>query len=394
MVFLIVWGISIFAGEMMSSPLAGASVAAIAAGVGLELLLLPAVDIKRELVSLKDKNYVSSKRIHTGKDVFEQIHSQLHTYKDEMGEDFVGLNSITEEMQGFSRSMVNISVNMDSTSKEIADVVEKLADSAVIQSEDSCKSVDLLQSNVEEIRSISLEESQNKVELEEAVRSIKESFRTLDMTVERLDGMSEKFEEIKDKSFDLKEKGTTIEEIANLVSGISFQTNLLALNASIEAARAGETGKGFSVVADEVRILAEQSDKAARNIKDNAYGFLSQMDSVVSDINEQYQTILAENRSIRQAIDATSIANDKISTVADKMVLTAEKLQSQSEKIGSVFSYIEHLSEVTQENSTATEQVSSNVSDYAHEIEKLMKSIADFEKLTKEFKDYIGSFKM
>lgn len=383
-----------FAQNLISSRIGLSLVASVSTLVGCELLFLPMIEIRREIKSLQDKNYVVSNVVYTGGDSFQQLHREICEYKKLFGEDFVGLDSITEEMQGFSKSMVGISSNMDQTSKEIADVVEKLADSAVIQSQDTNASVNMLQSNVEEIRSISLQESKNKVELEEAVHSIKDAFRTLDLTVDSLEGMLEKFESIKNKSFELKEKGTTIEEIANFVSGISYQTNLLALNASIEAARAGEMGKGFSVVADEVRILAEQSEKAARNIKENAYSFLFQMDGVVSDINEQYGTILSENQSIRHAIEETSVANEKISTVAEKMVSCAERLQSQSEQISSLFFNIERLSEITKENSSSTEIVSENVSEYAREIAKLMKNIADFEKLTKEFKDYISAFKV
>lgn len=369
-------------------------VAAGASFAGMTLLSAPLKAIEDELQSIRDKNYVIAQDIYTGGDCYEQMHRAINEYKQSISESFTGLNSMTEEMQGFSKGMVGISVEMDKTSHDITDVVDQLSQAALTQAQETEQSVSLLQSNVESIQRISEQEAENKVELEAAVESIKESFEALDETVVSLEGMLNKFEQIKEQSTTLKNKGNEIEGIASLVSGISYQTNLLALNASIEAARAGEMGKGFAVVAEEVRTLAEQSEQAANNIKENVYSFLSQMDVVVEDINEQYQTILMENESIRKAITATDDANRKISTVAEKMVQSAEELQSQSVKIQSMFSSMESLAAIAEQNSASTESVNNNVSKYAGEIQNLMSSISDFEKLTNEFKGYIHSFKI
>lgn len=369
-------------------------VAAAASFVGMTLLSAPMKAIEEELQAIREKNYVLAQDIYTGGDCYEQMHRSINEYKKSISESFTGLSSMTEEMQGFSKGMVGISVEMDKTSHDITDVVDQLSQAALTQAQETEQSVSLLQSNVESIQRISEQEANNKIELEAAVESINQSFRALDETVVSLEGMLSKFEQIKEQSTTLKNKGNEIEGIASLVSGISYQTNLLALNASIEAARAGEMGKGFAVVAEEVRTLAEQSEQAANNIKENVYSFLSQMDVVVEDINEQYQTILMENESIRKAITATDDANTKISTVAEKMVQSAEELQSQSVKIQTMFSSMESLAAIAEQNSASTESVNNNVSKYAGEIQNLMSSISDFEKLTNEFKGYIHSFKI
>lgn len=369
-------------------------IAGLTTGIGHLLTDLPMKALEREIDSLMEKNYVVTREIHTGGDNYQRLHQKINQYKESIREEFIGLNSMTEEMQGFSKNIGIISNKMDKTSKDIADVVEQLSTAALTQAEETEQSVSLLQSNVESIQHISSEEADNKVELEEAVQSISESFHALNGTVVSLEGMLDKFEIIKNQSMDLKNKGTEIQGIATFVTGISYQTNLLALNASIEAARAGEMGKGFAVVAEEVRILAEQSETAANNIKDNIYGFLTQMDAVVEEINRQYQTIQSENQLIKESILSTDQANQKISTVAKKMVTSVEELQIQSEKIYAMFSNIESLAAIAEENSASTESVSNNVSNYALEIEKLMSGITDFERLTGEFKGYIQSFKI
>ncbi|MDO4721324.1 MAG: heme NO-binding domain-containing protein [Peptostreptococcaceae bacterium] len=369
-------------------------VAAAAATVGLKILMRPMRAVDQAMDSLLDRNYVIDREIRSGGDACEQLYDKINRYKAAISEDFIGLSSMTQEMQGFSRSMAEISQKMDHTSLQIAHATEQLSRTSAVQAEETEQGVFLLQQSVSGIQRVSKEEKKNKNELEEAVGRIRESFEALDVTVGSLEEMLGKFEVIRGKSTELKDRGKEIEGIASLVSGISYQTNLLALNASIEAARAGETGRGFAVVAEEVRALAEQSEKAANNIKENVYGFLAQMDAVVEDINEQYRRVLMENESIRKAITATDDANKKITTVAEKMAETSEELEEQTEQMNRMFSNIESLASIAQENSASTEIVSSNVSSYASEIQNLTRSIADFERLTGEFKGYIDSFKL
>lgn len=367
---------------------------ALSAVVGFKLLSSPLHEIKSELEALKNKEFIITTEISTGDDMYEELHKSLNDYKEAVAEDFIGFNSMTEEMQSFSSNLSNISMKMDATSKDIAEVVEQLAYTATTQADETEQSVGLLQGNVESIRNISQQENRNKTELEDALNSIKESFSALDRTVASLDRILESFEKIKNESMGLKNKGKEIEEIASFVSSISYQTNLLALNASIEAARAGEMGRGFSVVADEVRKLAEQSESAADNIKENVFGFLADMDTMVGNINQQYDAINDESHSIKNAIERTDKANGKIETVAEKMLNSAEELQTQSERISSMFSNIEAMAAIAVENSAATEEVSSNVTSYSEEILKLTSGISDFKKLTNEFMGYISTYKL
>ncbi len=362
--------------------------------IAFKMLSLPLQDIKNELASLKNKNFAITTEISTGNDMYEELHSAINDYKAAVAEDFIGFNSMTEEMQGFSDNLSGISKKMDNTSKDIADVVEQLAYSATTQAEETEQSVGMLHDNVESIKSISEQENKNKIELEDALSNIKDSFKALDTTVVSLGNILGKFENVRNESINLKNKGKEIEEIASFVSSISYQTNLLALNASIEAARAGEMGRGFSVVAQEVKKLAEQSETAADNIKKNIYGFLSEMDTMVGSITDQYDVINNESTSIKKAIEKTESANTKIETVAGKMLITAVELQGQSEKITSMFTNMESLAAIAEENSASTEEVSSNVTSYSDEIIKLTDGISDFKKLTNEFKGYISTYKL
>ncbi|SDC07817.1 Methyl-accepting chemotaxis protein [Pelagirhabdus alkalitolerans] len=352
----------------------------------------PSKILHDELNNLNQKQFVVTTKINSGHDFYEQFHDALNTYKEAIHEDFIGFNSMTEEMQGFSETLRGISTTMDDTSKDIAGVVEELAHTATSQAEETEQSVTTLQSNIENIESISNQENQNKKELEQALSTIKHSFKGLDETVDHLSNILTDFEQVKDESLSLKNKGQEIEKIATFVSDIADQTNLLALNASIEAARAGEAGKGFSIVAEEVRKLATESESAASNIKTNLDDFLTDMDVMVDHFTDQYTIVNKESQVIEQSINQTESSYERIETVADKMLSSIESLQTQSTEINRLFETIESLAAIAVENSASTEEVSSNVSSYSEEIQKLTDGIDDFKNLVNEFKHSLSTY--
>lgn len=156
---------------------------------------------------------------------------------------------------------------------------------------------------------------------------------------------------------ELGEKSASIGTIVETIKNISDQTNLLALNAAIEAARAGEHGRGFSVVAEEVRKLAEQSTQSSAQIEQIIRGIKLNVDQAITSMNTEKDVVRSGAQVIEEAqkafnriVESTQIVNRQIKEVS----LFSHDISSSSNKI---FTEIEQVAAIIKETNAKTEAV-------------------------------------
>lgn len=368
-------------------------VPAVVACLGTYILLSPAKIIEQELRKINTNNYTEDGKIVTG-DLFENIYDLLKEHRKLVRADFVGFKGVTDEMNTFVKSINAISESMMNTSEEISGVVEQVANGAVSQAESTQNAAAILNGNIQMLKTIVDSENNNKKELETALEKINNSYTNVESTSKNIVDSLEKFNEVKNKGIELEDKAKNITSIVSIVSQISEQTNLLALNASIEAARAGEAGKGFSVVAEEVRKLAEETQGAVEEINSNLAHFVNEINVLVDKIEAQYVVLENETSNLEKVRGISLDATKSVQTVAASMIKTINELDKEADSISKIYDNIESLSAIAEENSASSEEVSANVSNYTNEIKNLIESIADFKKLAEEFKVQLTRYKI
>jgi methyl-accepting chemotaxis protein len=179
---------------------------------------------------------------------------------------------------------------------------------------------------------------------------------------------------------ELGKSSDQIGEIVSVIDDIADQTNLLALNAAIEAARAGEQGRGFAVVADEVRKLAERTTKATKEIaqmikkiQTDTEGAVESMEQGTKEVESGIYLADKAGESLKDIVSISQKVTDMVSQIA----VASEQQSSASEQISK---NVEAISAVTSETASGTQQVA--------------RAAEDLNRLTENLQELVGQFKV
>jgi len=313
------------------------------------------------------------------KRIFEIRKGNDLTQRTEESHDEIG--DISKEfnifMAHFQSLIKNINQTVDALSASSAVVsrsVAKTTEGIINQSSES----DMVATAVTEMGIVANEIANNahltKDRTDEASTKAVEGKNKLDSTVVNISQLSEELIHAGEEVVLLQEKSNGITSVLEVIRGIADQTNLLALNAAIEAARAGEQGRGFAVVADEVRTLAVRTQDSTAEIT----SIIKELQITTADIVKTVGICKEQGlNSVTQAQDTEQVLNEIITDVdaiAEMTVLVATAVEQQSIVVNEVDENIirirdigEQVAQDSQENSRASEDVAALASDLREE---------------------------
>lgn len=207
--------------------------------------------------------------------------------------------------------------------------------------------------------------------MEELSATVKESARFADQArglaveaAEAAERSNSAVVEVIDTMGDIERQSKRVGDIIATIDSIAFQTNILALNAAVEAARAGEAGRGFSVVAAEVRALSGRTANAAKEVK-----------SISTDIASRVASGTGTVRSFKQTIDGVSKRIDEVSGLIGQVAASAAE---QANALESVNGAMGGMDEGTQQNAALAEQSAAASLSLSRQASELMDSISKF----------------
>ncbi|WP_297297433.1 methyl-accepting chemotaxis protein [uncultured Brachyspira sp.] len=261
-----------------------------------------------------------------------------------------GFNNTIEKLKHIVSNIMDSSNNIELTSKELASGNNDLA----LRTQSQSSSLEQTASSMEQMASTIKNSAEKSVignnMMNDSKKSVEEAGLIIESTTRSMEAV-----------FEASRK---ITNITKLIEDIAFQTNILALNASVEAARAGEQGRGFSVVASEVRTLAQNTQTSVKNIT-----------SLISDSDEKIR-VAAE--AARKSQEIFIDIKDKIENTADIMKDISQTAVEQQSGVDQVNQAVLKMDASTQENASLVEQSKEASITLSSEAQKLIETVSYF----------------
>lgn len=328
----------------------------------------------------------------------------------------------TDEL-GRLGSSINIMIhNFHTLIKEVADTIERVASSSEqlsASSEQTTNATHQITTAIQDVASGSETQMQRALESSKAVEAMATAIQRISQTITTVSVDSTKteqeasqgnqailqavqqMEEI-NNSFNissatvnqLTERSKEIGQIASLITDIADQTNLLALNATIEAARAGEQGKGFAVVADEVKKLAEQTALSSKQVSDlirliqqDSNSSVQAMSTVSQDVHEGLKQIHEVGKAFGRILSATQ----HVSQQTNEVSIISKQMSKSTEKVNTS---MEAMAIIAKQSAQSSQNVAASSEEQLASMEEIASSSESLTQMAQQLKELIATFKI
>lgn len=328
--------------------------------------------------------------------------------RDEIGELARGFNEMMTQIQALALQTTRSAVEVLNTAseltdaskktsiaaKEIAVATEEIANGATSLAVEAEKGSDLTsQMNVQmnEVISANEEMSSSAVEVEKASR---QGTAYMGVLIEKTGTTEEMTRSMVEKVDALKDSTGSIVKILDVLNNLTKQTNILSLNATIEAARAGAAGKGFMVVADEIRKLADQSRQSIDVVAQITAKIQGEIEETVSVLSKAYPLFQEQITSVKEANSIFLQVEAQMGQFSDKLTSATQAVTSLEQSQSVMSDAMTSVSAVAEESSATSEEVASLSSEQLSISEGLVRLSDKLDAVSRELKESLSKFKM
>lgn len=295
--------------------------------------------------------------------------------KDEIGDLALHFNQFIGRIQKLLGQISQTLHELESSSGHLQQITESMNSGVQQQMKATTGLSQSMLEMTSQAQSVEDHSSNTTRATQQAADRVQEGGDTVMQTAQEMQTLSENMQEMISSVMALREDGKSIATVVNVIQEIAEQTNLLALNAAIEAARAGEHGRGFAVVADQVRSLAKRTQDSTSEIEHIIDKIIKATETTVKVVNKGQKSAQRSMSSVNQSRDTlqpVTILMQDISQMSDHMLKAAHAQTELAREINSNISDIHQVTENSLAGANRTKQAGENLLHLAQRLEQMV----------------------
>lgn len=341
-------------------------------------------------------------------DLTKGVEENLKKKKDEVGDianainktqqyiseiiSLIKINSDSIDMK--SENLSNISSKFVYSTENIAHAIEEVASGSDTQAQELTDTVEIVNKFGRELDKIVVQFEEINTRAVDIDEKAKKSNNSMEMVVQGLLELIVTFSEFKEKINLMDKNIKKVNEFTSVIKSISEQTNLLALNAAIEAAAAGDAGKGFGVVADEVRTLAEKSKTASNKIFEIASDLLKDTRNISSTSEKMNNEIVKQRETIDTSMTSFKEISSSIEEITPRINNVSRYVERLSSNKDDIVIKSENVASISQEISSLAQEISASMEEMKESSLDVSVTSKDLKDMTAVMKENVGIFKI
>lgn len=279
------------------------------------------------------------------------------------------VNRMAQQLQRLVREVSESSERLLSSSNELSETARNNSELVINQQDETTQGAAAINQMSQTVSEVARHTNEAAQLADETDRETQAGSREVESTIRSIESLAHEVENAAVVITQLSDNTEEITKVLEVIEGIADQTNLLALNAAIEAARAGEHGRGFSVVADEVRALANRTQESTRSIQSLIETMKGSAGEAVTVMDRGQQQAADSVEQARRAGKSLQTVNESVQRMTDMNAQIATAAEEQSSVADEINENFHKITQATEQSAAGSEQVS-EASRELHELAK------------------------